>query len=58
MFHPHKPRTEDLPTHEELLSSTKKALITALVILLIIVLPAEYGVDITGIGNILGLKKM
>lgn len=58
MFHTNKPRTEDLPTSKELLSSTKKALAVSLTILIIIVLPAEYGVDITGIWSLLWLKKM
>jgi len=49
---------DDLPTSRQLAKSTGIALIAALILLFTIVLPAEYGIDPTGIGNILGLKKM
>ena len=46
------------PSSRRLLKSTAIALAVAAVILVIIVLPAEYGVDPTGIGRVLGLKEM
>ncbi len=54
----HKPTLDELPSSKDLLRSTKIALIGAIVILVTIVLPAEYAVDPTGIGGLLGLKKM
>jgi hypothetical protein len=41
-----------------LLKSTALALLVALAILFIVVMPAEYAVDVTGIGRLLGLQKM
>ncbi len=58
MFNAHKPTLDELPSSKDLLRSTKIALIGAIVILVTIVLPAEYAIDPTGIGNILWLKKM
>jgi hypothetical protein len=46
------------PSSAKLLKSTAIALAVAAVILVTIVLPAEYGVDPTGIGRVLGLKEM
>lgn len=54
----------DMPTRAQLLSnaqlirSTLIALVSALVLLFTVVLPAEYGVDPTGIGRALGLTEM
>lgn len=53
---PHDSRS--LPTLLQLIKATAIALITAGVILTIAVLPAEYGIDPTGIGNALGLTKL
>src|SRR5215208_4022384 len=47
-----------LPSSGRLLRSTAIALAVAAAILVAIVLPAEYGVDATGIGRVLGLKQM
>ncbi len=58
MFNAHKPTLDELPSSKDLLRSTKIALIGAIVILVTIVLPAEYAIDPTGIGNLLWLKKM
>jgi hypothetical protein len=41
-----------------LLRSTLIAALTAIVLLATVILPAEYGVDPTGIGRVLGLTKM
>lgn len=53
-----KPADADLPSTLQLLKSTVIAAIAALLLLLIIVMPAEYGVDPTGLGNITGLTRM
>jgi hypothetical protein len=50
--------TSELPSRRRLLRSTAIALAVATAILVTIVLPAEYGVDPTGIGRLLGLKEM
>ena len=52
------PSSQELPSSAKLLKSTLIAAITAVVILVTIVMPAEYGMDPTGIGNALGLKRM
>ena len=57
MNHTHKPSESDLPTSSQLLKSTLFAFIVAGILLLTVILPAEYGVDPTGIGELLGLKK-
>lgn len=46
------------PSTLQLLRSTVLALLAAIVILVTIVLPSEYGIDPTGVGQILGLKEM
>ncbi len=48
----------NLPTTRQLIRSTVIAAVTAAVLLVAVVLPAEYGVDPTGIGNVLGLTEM
>lgn len=48
----------ELPTVEQLNRSTKKAAIAAVAILITIVLPAEYGIDITRVGGLFGLTRM
>ncbi|HBX36146.1 MAG TPA: transmembrane anchor protein [Pseudohongiella sp.] len=53
-----KPAEADLPSTVQLLKSTVVAAIAALLLLLIIVMPAEYGVDPTGLGSITGLTRM
>jgi hypothetical protein len=52
------PDSRELPSSAKLIKSTIIAAITALVLLVTVVLPSEYGVDPTGIGNALGLKRM
>lgn len=52
------PEDRELPTTEKLLKSTVIAVLSAMVLLITVVMPAEYGVDPTGIGNMLGLKRM
>jgi hypothetical protein len=48
----------ELPSSRTLLRSTLIAAAVAVVLLITVVLPAEYGVDPTGIGRVLGLKQM
>jgi hypothetical protein len=52
------PSDRDLPSTRKLIGSTILAAVTAGVLLVTVVMPAEYGIDPTGIGNLLGLKKM
>lgn len=58
MFNAEKPSLDQLPTTAQLIRSTVIAAISALVILFTIVLPAEYGIDPTGAGRVLGLAEM
>lgn len=48
----------ELPSSHRLFRSTVLALLGAIVILVVAVLPAEYGVDPTGMGRLLGLTRM
>ena len=52
------PTRAELPTTTQLLRSTAIAIATAAVLLVTIVLPAEYAIDPTGIGRVLGLTEM
>ncbi len=52
------PRAEDLPTSRQLARATALAAATAAAILVVAVLPAEYGIDPTGAGRALGLTAM
>ena len=47
--------SNQLPSTRKLLKSTALAAAVAGVILLTTVLPAEYGIDPTGVGKVLGL---
>ncbi len=58
MHNGNKPNPDDLPTSAQLIRSTILAAIAALVILVTIVLPSEYGIDPTGIGKAVGLTEM
>ena len=58
MFNAQKPSENDLPSSSQLLKSTIIALAVAGALLLCVVIPAEYGKDPTGVGELLGLKKM
>ena len=58
MFNVQQPTEKDLPTSEQLLKSTIIAIIVAIILLIMVILPAEYGTDPTGVGNLLGLKEM
>ena len=58
MFNAQRPTEKDLPTSEQLLKSTIIAIIVAIILLVMVILPAEYGTDPTGAGKLLGLKEM
>lgn len=58
MYNSDLPTRAELPSSKQLLRSTIIALIVATVLLLTVVLPAEYGIDPTRIGRVLGLTKM
>lgn len=58
MFNTNIPSENDLPSSSQLLRSTIVALFVAVMLLLCIIIPAEYGTDPTGIGALVGLKKM
>ena len=58
MFNAQRPTEKDLPTSAQLLKSTVIAIIVAIILLVMVILPAEYGTDPTGVGKLLGLKEM
>ncbi len=58
MFNAEKPSLEELPSSAQLLRSTIIAVAGAAVILVTVILPAEYGIDPTGAGRVLGLAEM
>ena len=58
MFNTHKPSENDLPTSSQLLKSTMVAICVGCALLILFVLPAEYGTDPTGFGELLGLKTV
>lgn len=58
MFNAEKPNLEELPSAMQLLKSTIIAAVSAVVILVTVVLPAEYGIDPTGVGRAIGLAEM
>ena len=58
MFNSRKPSADELPSTGRLLRSTAIAGAVALMILFTVILPAEYGVDPTRIGRLVGLTQM
>ena len=58
MYNTDRPNRDDLPSTRQLLKSTASAAAIAAVLLVTCILPAEYGIDPTGIGQMLGLKSM
>jgi hypothetical protein len=58
MYNSDMPTRAPLPSNAQLIRSTLIALVSATVLLFTVVLPAEYGVDPTGIGRALGLTEM
>ncbi len=58
MYNANRPKISELPSPARLLRSTLIAAVGAAAILVAVVLPAEYGIDPTGAGRVLGLTKM
>lgn len=58
MYNNDLPRRADLPSSAQLARSTFIAFVSAIVILLVFVLPSEYGIDPFRIGRLLGLTEM
>lgn len=58
MYNTELPNRSELPSSKQLLRSTIIAMIVAATLLVTVVLPAEYGVDPTRIGRVLGLTQM
>jgi hypothetical protein len=58
MYNVDVPPRHELPSSRTLLRSTLIAAAVAAVLLVTVVLPAEYGVDPTGVGRVIGLTEM
>ena len=58
MYNANTPPPSELPSSKALLRSTLIAAAVAAVLLVTVVMPAEYGVDPTGVGRVLGLTEM
>jgi hypothetical protein len=54
----HAPNPADLPSSAKLIKSTIVAAVVAAFLLVVAILPAEYGIDPTGVGKVLGLTTM
>jgi len=54
----HVPNAMELPSTRQLNRATLIAAVVASVILVTTILPAEYGIDPTGVGSVLGLTPM
>ncbi|MCG8618886.1 MAG: transmembrane anchor protein [Desulfobacterales bacterium] len=58
MYNSNIPTDRALPSTQKLIKSTLSAAVIAAILLITTVLPGEYGIDPTGIGQAIGLKKM
>lgn len=58
MYNANMPHKSELPSTAKLVKSTILAAVSAGVLLVTVVMPAEYGIDPTGVGRFIGLKKM
>lgn len=58
MYNSDAPLHAELPSSKQLMRSTILAAVAAVVLLVAVVLPAEYGVDPTGIGRVLRMTEM
>lgn len=58
MYNSDMPNRAELPTTAQLVRSTAIALVVAVVTLVTVILPAEYAIDPTGAGRVLGLTEM
>ena len=58
MYNTDMPNRAELPSTGKLIRSTLLAAVAATVLLVTVVLPAEYAIDPTGAGRLLGLTDM
>jgi hypothetical protein len=58
MYNSNIPNDRELPSTKKLVKSTILAAAGAGVLLITVVMPAEYGIDPTGLGQVTGLKQM
>ncbi|MBO9417883.1 transmembrane anchor protein [Labrenzia sp. R4_2] len=58
MYNAPQPKLEDLPSNRQLGRMSVVAAIGAAAIGVMVYLPAEYGIDPTGVGSVLGLTEM
>ena len=58
MYNTEIPKDIELPSSKKLIKSTAIAAVSAVVVLVTCVMPAEYAIDPTGMGKVLGLTKM
>lgn len=58
MYNSDMPNRAELPTTKQLIRSTLLALVGASLLLITVVLPAEYAIDPTGVGRVIGLTDM
>lgn len=58
MYNTDMPSREELPSTAKLIRSTILAVIVAVILLVTVVMPAEYALDPTGAGRLLGLTEM
>lgn len=58
MYNSETPLRAELPSSKQLLRSTVLAAVSAVVLLVAVVLPSEYGIDPTGVGRVLRLTEM
>lgn len=58
MYNSQRPSSDDLPSSGQLLRATGFAVLVASAILVTVVLPAEYAIDPTGAGRMLGFTQM
>lgn len=58
MFNSQRPNIDELPTNGQLLKATAFAAVSAGALLVTVILPAEYAIDPTGAGRVLGFTEM
>lgn len=58
MYNTDMPTRAELPSAAQLLRSTAIAFVTAVALLVTVVMPADYGIDPTGVGRLLNLTEM
>ncbi len=58
MYNTNIPSEREIPSTSKLIKSTIIAAISAGILLLTVVMSAEYGIDHTGVGEMIGLKRM